>query len=171
MIFVQPVERIVNEEIANRVAFRTVVVDAIAPWSVMAVGKKLRSIGMEIVPLRPKVVVNDIEQNHDAVAVCALNELFQIFRPAVITVGSKRQDSVVTPISSARKVRKGHQFENGDAEIGQVVELVGDGGEGAFRRKGSHVQFVNHSFFPRAATPVLILPVECLDRKSTRLNS
>ena len=46
MVFSQPVERIMDEEIPHSSAFIAIEVDGATPWSVVAFGKKLRSIGI-----------------------------------------------------------------------------------------------------------------------------
>ena len=64
MIFLQPVKRIVDEEIPHWPALRSVKVYGLAPWRMVPVRKKLRRIGAEIVSIRTEVVVNHIQKNH-----------------------------------------------------------------------------------------------------------
>ena len=73
MIFGQPVKRIVDEEVADDSAVRTIEVDALAPRRTVPIGKKLRRIRPEIISLRTKMVVDDIQQNHDSAVMSALN--------------------------------------------------------------------------------------------------
>src|SRR5512146_3277346 len=49
VVFIQPVERIVNEEVADHAATRTIEVDCLPPRRAMPRGKELRSISAQIV--------------------------------------------------------------------------------------------------------------------------
>ena len=75
MVFVQPVERVVDEEVADRPALWAIEVDPVAPRSTMAIGKELRRVGSEIIPFRAKVVVDHVQENHDSAFVRALNQI------------------------------------------------------------------------------------------------
>src|SRR5271156_2206589 len=66
MIFGQPVECIVDKKISDCPAFRSVEIDAVAPGSTMTIGKELRRVQPQIISFRAKVVVNDIQQNHNS---------------------------------------------------------------------------------------------------------
>src|ERR1700690_2737194 len=99
MVFAQPIERVVDEKIPHRTAFRAIEIDSIPPRSVVAIGKELRRIRIQVIALRPEVVVDNIEQDHDPAAMSILNEVLEIFRPAVAAIGSKREDSVITPVA------------------------------------------------------------------------
>src|SRR5271170_4384534 len=83
MIFSQPVERIVDEEITDHSAFWTIEVDAVSPRRGVSIGKELWRVRPEVISLGAKMVVDHIQQNHDAALMSALNQLFQIFRPSV----------------------------------------------------------------------------------------
>src|SRR6266568_2452427 len=63
-IFLKPVERIMNEVVAHRPAARSIEINRLAPWSVVALGEKLRRIQVQIIPFGAEVVVNDVEKNH-----------------------------------------------------------------------------------------------------------
>src|ERR1700736_1776013 len=65
VIFVQPVQRIVDGIVANRAAFRTVKVNSVSPRSLVAIGKELGGVGPKVIPFRAEVVINDIQQNHE----------------------------------------------------------------------------------------------------------
>src|ERR1035438_7379113 len=95
MIFVQPVECVVNEELPNCISFGAVEVNTLAPGSRMTIGKELRSITAEVISFRAKVVVDDIQQDHNSPAVGSLNQLFKILGPAITAVWSERVDTVI----------------------------------------------------------------------------
>ncbi len=89
-----------------------------------------------------------------------LNQIFEIFGPAVGAVGSKRKDAVVTPIALAGEVSNRHQLHRSNSKIGEIVEPLTDSGKSSGRRERSDMQLIDDSFFPPAATPGGILPVE-----------
>ena len=60
VIFHQPIQRVVNEEIPNGAAFRPVEVDGAAPGSCVPVGKELWCVGAKVVSFRAEMVVNNI---------------------------------------------------------------------------------------------------------------
>src|ERR1700722_765813 len=104
VIFRQPIECIVNEKVTHSAALRAVEVYAVAPRSLVPVGKELGRVAVEVIPFRTEVVVNHVEENHESAFVSALHKLFKIFGPAITRVGSKRIDAVITPVSLAWKV-------------------------------------------------------------------
>ena len=61
VVFLQPIERIMNEVITNGATIQAVKVDGLSPRSVVAIGKELWCIEREVVSFRPKVVVHNIE--------------------------------------------------------------------------------------------------------------
>src|SRR5690606_9916104 len=64
----EPVERVLDEEVADRAALRAVEVDPVAPGRAVAPGEELR-VGAEIVPLGSEVVVDDVEEKGEAARV------------------------------------------------------------------------------------------------------
>ena len=161
MIFRQPVEGIVDEEVSHHPAVRPIKVDRLAPGCRMARGEKLRRVFAQVISLRPEVVVDHVQYHHDAPGVGTLDQALQIIRPAVSAMGSKRKNSVVAPIARPGKIGQRHQLDSRHAESGKVVELSLERHEGPLGREGSSVQFVDDSFPPRPALPVPLLPIEC----------
>src|SRR6185312_4065154 len=70
MIFLQPVERVVDEKVAYRAAPRALEVHGRAPGSRVPSGEELRRVQMKEVALGPEVVVDHVEHHCDAVGVC-----------------------------------------------------------------------------------------------------
>src|SRR6266404_696416 len=147
MVFGQPVERVLDEEVPHGTAFRPIKVDGTTPRSEVAVGKKLRRIRIEIVSFRAKMVINDIQQDHDSAAMGPLNKFLEVFGTAIGTIGCEGINTVVAPISPARKVGDGHQLQRCDSEVSEVIELFAYRRESPGGSEGSHVQFVDDSFF------------------------
>ncbi len=74
----------------------------------MPVGKELRRIDGKIVSLRAKMVIDDIQQNHDSAGVGALHQAFQIFRAAIGAIRCKSKHTVITPIALTGKISNRH---------------------------------------------------------------
>ncbi len=141
VVFLQPVERVVNGEGAQERRVSAVVVEAGAPGGLVALGED-RAEEREVIPLGTEVIVDDVEQHLDPVAVRRVHEQLQVLRPAVGGVGGEGQHAVVAPVAPAGEGGDRHEFDGGDAEGGEVVELLDRRGEGARWREGADVEFV-----------------------------
>ena len=93
-----------DKEIPDGPALSTVEVNAISPRSVVPVGKKLRSITIQVISLWAEVVVDHIQQNHHSAVMGALHQVLEVFGPPITAIGSEWVDAVVTPIALAWKV-------------------------------------------------------------------
>src|ERR1700730_6822650 len=160
MVFGQPVERVVDEEVPHSSAFGPIKVDGTTPRSAVALGKELRRIRIKVISFRAKVVADNIQQDHNSAAMGSLNKVLKIFGTAVATVWREGINAVIAPISPARKVGDGHQLQRCDSKISEVIELFAYSHESPGGSEGSHVQFIDDSFLPAAAMPVAIPPVE-----------
>jgi hypothetical protein len=141
--FLDPVERVVNEEVAHRAAMLAVEVDRGAPRRLVRLVEELRRVALEVVALGAEVVVDHVEQHHDAARVRFVHEPLEILRRSIGRVGRERQHAVVTPVARAGKVRHGHDLERRHARAREVVELADGRGEGALGREGADVQLVD----------------------------
>src|ERR1039458_621141 len=160
MVFGQPVESVVDEEVPHDSAVEAIEVDAVSPGSRVPISEELWRVGPEIISFRAKVVVDNIQQNHEPAVMGTLNQLFEIFGSAVSAIGSEGEDSVVTPVALAGKVGNWHQLHGSDSQIREIVESLAHGGERPRRGEGSHVQFIENGLFPPAATatPLFLVP-------------
>src|SRR4029077_5939546 len=61
VILVQPVQRIVDEKVPGDPALGGIEVNAISPGRAMAIRKKVRRVGTQVVSFGAKVVVDDIQ--------------------------------------------------------------------------------------------------------------
>jgi hypothetical protein len=66
MVFGQPVESVVDEEVPHDSAVEAIEVDAVSPGSRVPISEELWRVGPEIISFRAKVVVNNIQQNHES---------------------------------------------------------------------------------------------------------
>ena len=83
MKFLEPVERVVDEEIAHRTRVWTVEIDRGAPVGMMPLGEERAGISVEVVAFRAEVVVNDVEQNHEPALMGGCDETFQVLGSAI----------------------------------------------------------------------------------------
>ena len=104
-IFVDPVKRIVDEELAHETAPLTVEIDRRSPRRSMARVEELRRVGMQVIALRAEMVVHDVEQHHEAVCVRRVDQTLQVVGRPVAVSGRERQHAVVAPIARRREIR------------------------------------------------------------------
>src|SRR2546430_17364320 len=69
-VLLEPVERVVNEEVAHGAALLAIVIDGGAPGRLMRGVEELGSIGGKVVPRRPEMVVPDARKNHQRAGMC-----------------------------------------------------------------------------------------------------
>ena len=150
-----PVFGVLDDESAHRSGIRPVEIDRVAPRRAMAAGEEVRRVGREVIPLGAEMVVDDVEQHGDAAAVRGLDEGLEILRPAVARVGRVSVDAVVAPAPAAGKIADRHDLEGGDAEFGQVIELLDSGLERAPGGEGAEMQFIEDDVVPVATRPVV----------------
>jgi hypothetical protein len=122
------------------------------------IGEGLRRDGVEVGALRPEVVVDHIEHDHQAARVRRLHQGFQVLGAAVGTVRRIGQHAVIAPVPPAREIRNRHDLDGSDPERDEVVELADGGAEGALRREGADVQLVDHRLIPGPAAPDGVTP-------------
>src|SRR3982074_3211203 len=63
-VLLEPVERVMNEEVAHGAALLAIVIDGRTPGRLMHWIEELWSIGVKVVALRPEMVVADVQKNH-----------------------------------------------------------------------------------------------------------
>ena len=155
-----PVQRVVHEEIAHRPRVTSVEIDRRPPWRRTVAVEEPRRVGVEVVSLRAEVVVDDVEEHHQAAGVRRRDQALQVLRRAVRGVGRERQHAVVAPVARAGEVGDRHQLDCRDAEVGEVVEPFDRGGKRPAGREGPDVELVDHRLFPRPAGPGVVAPLE-----------
>ena len=83
MKFVEPVERVVDEEIAHWPAPRPGEVDRGPPRRLVALGKKIGRVPRQIISFRSEMIVDDIEEHGEAAGVAGFDQRLQPLRRAV----------------------------------------------------------------------------------------
>ncbi len=122
-----PVESIVNGELAHHFAAHIVVVHRITPGSFVMTREDLRSVRGEVVSVRAEVVVDHIQDDHHVACVSCLDERFEVFGPAIAGVRRIEENAVISPVPEAGEVRDRHDLNPGDTQVAKMVQLL-DGG-------------------------------------------
>ena len=161
MILVDPVQGVLNEELAHLFGTFAIEVDGGSPWTVMprrevkrAELRRVRAIGTE-------VIVDDVENHREAAPMRRIHKPAQIVRCAIRPRRGIEAHAVVPPIAGAGKVGDRHQLEDCDAEIGQVRQAFGHAREGAGFAERPYVQLVHNRQLKRNTPPPVIRPCEC----------
>ena len=155
----EPIERVVDKEIAHYTASRPSKIKGGAPRRMVPLGKEIWRNRRQIIPLRAKMIVDDIEQDRETAGVTSLDERLQILRPPVTRRRGVRKDPVIAPVATAGKLGDRHQLDRGDPEPAKVIEMPCSSGEIAGFGKCAEVQLVKNNLFPSPATPAEIIPI------------
>jgi hypothetical protein len=158
MIFLDPVGRVLDEEIPHRV--RTFEVDRLAPVVLVLVGEIVGRVLRDVVPVGSEVIVDDVEDDGDTGRVRAIDECTQILWRSVQPRRRVEIHAVVAPPEAAWKVRDRHHLDGGYPERREVVEMFCRRPPRTFRCERSHVHFVQHLAATRDAQPAAIGPCE-----------
>ena len=127
----------------------------------------IREIGAEVgqvVPFRPQVVVNHVEDHRDRPLVALVDEPLQPFGAPVGRLHGEGIDAVIPPAPRAGELGDRHQLDRVHPEVRKLVETPGYGAEGALRRKGADVQLIDRHIGQGNAAPAVILPTEGMVR-------
>ena len=167
VVLVQPVKRVVDEEPPHLVAIATVEVQRIAPGRAVVV-REVRAVIAEVVPLRTEVVVDDVQDQGEALGMAGVDEALEPLGPAIRVVGGEEVGAVVAPVARARKGRHRHQLDGGDAQLAQVRQPRGDARERPLGRERAHVQLVDDQVGARQAAPGGVGPGEAVGGHDAR---
>src|ERR1019366_10206490 len=110
------------------------------PGCLVTIGEKLWCVTRQIIAIRAEMVVNHVQQYHQATCMSGLHQGFQVFGPAIGRVRREWQYAVVAPVAATGEIRDGHQLDDCNAKRGQMLEPADGGEKGAFRREGADVQ-------------------------------
>ena len=97
MKLLEPHPDVVKHEVANRVAARTVIIDGGAPGRLVTVGK-VRPELAEVIRFGTEVVVNDVEEDGQSMAMASVDQPLQPVRTAVSVLRRVREHAVVAPV-------------------------------------------------------------------------
>src|ERR1700761_3921965 len=130
-----------NGKFPNRLASFAVIIYGITPVGLMTVCERLWSVSWKKIAVGAKVVVDDVQDNHQATYMRFLYQRFEIFGASVGRVGSVQKCAVIPPIPFARKIGDGHDFYAGDAEVYNVVEFFNCRKKRSFARESTDMKF------------------------------
>ncbi|OFX23345.1 MAG: hypothetical protein A2V77_00580 [Anaeromyxobacter sp. RBG_16_69_14] len=144
----QPLEGSLQDEGAHLRGALAVVVHAVTPGRPVTFCEVRTECG-EVVPLRPEVVVDDVQAHRETEAVCGVGEAHQGGGAAVALVHRMERHAVVSPVPAARERLHRQQFDTGHAQLHEVTEPRRRRVERTLGREGPHVEFVEHEFLER----------------------
>src|SRR5436190_14744617 len=90
-IVAQPVKGILDDKGAD---LRDPKIDGAAPRR-RGGGKELRRITAEVIPLRAKMIVDDVEKDHQVALMRGVDQSLEILRPPIRAIGGKEKNAVV----------------------------------------------------------------------------
>ncbi len=150
----QPHHGILQEEMTHPVAEDVVEVDGLAPGGVILAGEA-RAKGVQVVALRPQVVVHHVENHGNALLMTGLYQLRELQRPPVAGLHSKGKHPVVAPVAAPREGGYGHDLYGIHAQLFEVRQLVVHGHEGPLGGERAHVQLVDHQLAQAQPPPAV----------------
>ena len=153
-----PIEGILDNELAYRLRMLAVVIDGVAPGRLVALGEEARSVGGEVVPVGAKVIVDHIKEDHQPALMSGLDQRLEILRAAISGIGRVGQNAVIAPVPPAGEIGDRHDLERGDAKSGEVIEPTYCGAKRAFFREGANVKLVEHRLMPGPPPPAQVGP-------------
>jgi hypothetical protein len=106
------------------------------------------------------VVVDDVQQDGEALAVGRVDEALQALRAAVRVVRRADVDAVVAPPVAAGERGDRHQLDRRDAELAQAAQVGDRGIERALLGERADVQLVQHRVAKRRRLESLVGPRE-----------
>ena len=153
-IFVQPIQRILREVVAN---LRAAEVDGGAPGRVQVVAEERLGEHMDVCAVRTEMVIHHVQHDHQPKAMRVVDQSLQVVWRAIGSVRRERQHTVIAPVVVARKIRDWHDLDGCDAKGLQFRQALPDACE---TTHGPGVAFVDDGLVPRAAHPSRMLPVK-----------
>ena len=159
VVLLDPVAGVPDEVTPHLVAVAVVEVDRRAPWRVITVGE-VGGVIVEIISLRPEVVVDHVEHHREAERVAGVDQPAQSPRTAVARLRRPGIDPVVAPVARAGELRHRHQLDRRDAELLQFSEPGDQRFERPLRRAGPDMQLIEDVVGKRQTLPRLVGPGE-----------
>ena len=129
-----------------------------APRGRVAISEYLGRDGVDVGAFRAEVIVDHVEQHHDAACMGRLDECLQVFRPAIGAGRREGQHAVIAPVAVTRERADRHQFDSGDAERCQMIKLGEGSAKRTLGREGTDVEFVDDRLMPGSSSPSHVFP-------------
>ncbi len=151
-ILEQPHQSVVDEKVAHLLASE---IDRIAPWGVQVATEKLLGITAQVVAVRAEVVVDHVQNHHQAKTVSGVDQVLELVGRAVGGLRSVMQNAVVAPVAVTGELCNWHQFDCGNAQFGKSRQVLF---HASVATHGAHVKLIDHRFMPRTTVPCAVLP-------------
>jgi len=114
----------------------------------------------QIVALRAEVVVDDVQEDAEAVGVGGVDQPAQAAGTAVGRLRRVEMGAVVPPVARAGELGDRHDLDRGDAEVHQVRQVRDHGLEGPGRGESPDVELVEDQVGQGVAAETLVGPRE-----------
>ncbi len=159
VVIVQPHQRVLDEEGADRSAPRPVEVDRLAPRGRVPV-REVGAVLAEVVPSRAEVVVDDVHDHREPMAVAGVDQPLEPMGTSIRVVRREQVDAVVAPAVVARELRHRKQLDRCDAEVYEVGEPFDSRIKGALFGERPDVELVDDGASDGRAFPGGVAPLE-----------
>ena len=151
-IFHQPIERVLDEEATHLGAAK---IDCRTPRRFHVVAEGLRRVAGKIISVRPEVIVDDVEKDHQPVRMRRIDQGLEVVGRTIGMVRREGQNAVISPVSFAGKIIDRHQFDRRDAELLQLRQFDLHTGKAA---EQTCMKFIKDRFAPRPSVPFRVTP-------------
>ena len=154
-----PVGGVVDGQRAGALGVQPVVVDGLPPLG-LPVGEVVLREPVEVVPVGPEVVVDDVQDHRQPQPVGLGHEPAEVVGPAVAVVGGEQVHAVVAPAEVAGELGHRHHLQHGHPQLAQVGQPAGRALPGALGAEAADVQLVDDLPGQAHALPVAVVPGE-----------
>lgn len=158
VVLVDPVARVLDEVLAA--SGLRLEVDRLAPLVQPAIGEVAIRQLAQVIAARPEVVVDDVEDHAQPERMGPIDERAEVVRSPVEPGRGVEIDAVVTPAEATGELCDGHQLEERDPDVAQVLELARRARVCALRRERPDVELVDDLSLQPHALPRRIRPAE-----------
>ena len=157
VILLDPMAHVGQHKLPYGFTAVTVVVDGVAPVGHVPVVEVLIREFPHVIAVRPKMVVDDVENHAQPGRMGTIDETTKPVARAVTVKWCEPTHPVVPPAKRAREFGNGHDLEDRDAELRELAQVLGGRGIGAVRGERADVQLVNDGPAGGDPTPCLIV--------------
>ena len=155
----EPHPDVVQHVVAHRVAAVAVVVDRGAPRGLVPVVEVSAELA-QVVALGAEVVVDDVQEDRQALGVAGVDEPLQAVRAAVAVLGRVGEHAVVSPVARAGELADRHDLDGRDAQLAEVAQPRDDALERPLGGERADVQLVEDQVLAADALPAGVGPGE-----------
>jgi hypothetical protein len=152
-----PEEGVLQEKVADGITVGPVEVEGLSPGSAIAISEVGGEIS-EVIAFGPEVIVDDVQNDREAGRVTGIDQFLEAVRSAIGILHGEWIGAVVAPVAGPGELGHGQQFDGGDAEVTELVEVFDDGFEGASLGERADMQFINDKVAEGQPGPLRVGP-------------